>query len=147
MIHRFPWLEPQHSAVLADLPHTGQPLFASELNSKNNDMVNRAGYALGEVGLPEAIPALISKLVTNHKIQVSSGAPPGQTSAAFDKNGGGGGFGVTGKAQYVDQELQNPKVLSALEKLTKQSFGYNEPAWSNWYASRQKRAIPAGRRD
>jgi hypothetical protein len=36
----------------------------------------------------------------------------------------------------VDREFRNPEVLSALESLTKQSFGYDKDQWRRWWAAR-----------
>lgn len=35
----------------------------------------------------------------------------------------------------VDRQFRNTEVLSALESLTKQSFGYDKRAWSRWWAA------------
>jgi HEAT repeat protein len=68
-------------------------LIAGELKSKDNKRVNRAGYALGELADPNAIPALIDGLITKHKFQISSG-DNGQMSAGFGS--GGSGFSAGG---------------------------------------------------
>ncbi len=44
-------------------------LISGELKSKDNKRVNRAGYALGELADPNAIPALIDGLITKHKFK------------------------------------------------------------------------------
>ena len=36
----------------------------------------------------------------------------------------------------VSREFRNPEVLSALESLTKESFGYDKGQWRRWWAAR-----------
>ncbi len=119
-------------------------LIAGELKSKDNKRVNRAGYALGELGDSSVIPALIDGLITKHKFQISSG-DGGQMSASF--GGGGGGFSAGGKAQIIEQALENFQVLTALNKLSGQNFDYNQAAWRTWYEANRAKPVIAGRRD
>lgn len=119
-------------------------LIAGELKSKDNKRVNRAGYALGELGDPSVIPAMIDALITKHKFQISSG-DNGQMSAGFGS--GGSGFSAGGKAQIIEQALENFQVLTALNKLSGQNFDYNQAAWRTWYEANRTKPIIAGRRD
>lgn len=125
------------------------PYFVNELKSKDNKRVNRAAYALGELGDESVVPALIDALVTVHKFTVSNGAA-GSMSASFGGGGGnsGGGFGVGGKPQVIETALENFQALSALTKLTGQTtFDYNQQTWRNWYAANGKKPVISGRRD
>lgn len=119
-------------------------LIAGELKSKDNRRVNRAGYALGELGDPSVIPAMIDSLITKHKFQISSG-DNGQMSAGFGS--GGSGFSAGGKAQIIEQALENFQVLTALNKLTGQNFDYNQAGWRTWYEANRAKPVIAGRRD
>jgi hypothetical protein len=119
-------------------------LIAGELKSKDNRRVNRAGYALGELGNPSVIPAMIDGLITRHKFQISSG-DGGQMSAGFGS--GGSGFSAGGKAQIIEQALENFQVLTALNKLTGQNFDYNQAAWRTWYEVNRAKPVISGRRD
>ncbi len=119
-------------------------LIAGELKSKDNKRVNRAGYALGELGDPNVIPAMIDSLITKHKFQISSG-DGGQMSAGFGS--GGSGFSAGGKAQIIEQALENFQVLTALNKLSGQNFDYNQAAWRTWYDANRAKPVIAGRRD
>ena len=119
-------------------------LIAGELKSKDNKRVNRAGYALGELGDPSVIPALIDGLITKHKFQISSG-DNGQMSAGFGS--GGSGFSAGGKPQIIEQALENFQVLTALNKLSGQNFDYNQGAWRTWYEANRAKPVIAGRRD
>jgi hypothetical protein len=119
-------------------------LIAGELKSKDNKRVNRAGYALGELGDPSVIPAMIDSLITKHKFQISSG-DNGQMSAGFGS--GGSGFSAGGKAQIIEQALENFQVLTALNKLSGQNFDYNQAAWRTWYEANRAKPVIAGRRD
>lgn len=40
------------------------------------------------------------------------------------------------KTMMVNREFRNPEVLSALESLTKQTFGYDKDQWRRWWAAR-----------
>ena len=40
------------------------------------------------------------------------------------------------RTTMVDREFRNPEVLSALQSLTKQSFGYDKDQWRRWWAAR-----------
>jgi HEAT repeat protein len=119
--------------------------YVQALKSKDNVVVNRAGYALGRIGDVAAISPLIDALVTKHKYQVSAGGP--EISAGFGT--GGGGLNVGGNApQIIEKEEQNQRVLQALMKLSaNQSFEYDEQAWRAWFVDQQMRQHINSRRD
>ena len=113
--------------------------FIEKLSSKENAVVNRAGYALGNLGNPDAILPLIDALVTTHQFQTGSG---GSINAGFSPDGGVG-FGAGGKPKIIRQDFMNRNVHSALSLLVREgvNYAYNEGAWRNWYT---RSNTPAG---
>jgi hypothetical protein len=118
--------------------------YVQALKSKDNLVVNRAGYALGRIGDEAAISPLIDALVTKHKYQIDNGP---EMQAGFGTGGGGlnvGGGGI----KIIEKDEQNERVLSALVKLSgKQNFEYDEGAWRAWFVDRQMRQQYNSRRD
>jgi hypothetical protein len=105
--------------------------YIKALKSKNNQTINIAAEALGRLGNPEAIDALINVLVTTHRHQVSGG---GNIGASFSPNGGAGLS--AGGPTYVDEDVNNPEVRRALMALSNgQDFEYDKKAWSNWHVN------------
>jgi len=143
------------------------PLFVRELRNEANAVVCRAGQALQRVGDERAIGPLIDALVTSHKYQVrtpgGSGSsysfardgsvmgstPLGSLPPAIEAGLRTGQFphGVIvlnppGSSQpmktvLVRVEHQNAEVLTALQKLTGQNFGYDERLWRLWWAAKK----------
>jgi len=129
------------------------------LRHKSNPVINRAAEALGEIGDERAIPHLIDALVTRHVMQIQVPVAGGVT---FTNGAGAGPFSGdlppsveiaarTGQLPYgakivrdpipqqmrkvnVTQDLKNLPVLSALEKMTGQSLGFNERDWHVWWS-------------
>jgi len=129
-------------------PPAALAMYIAALKSKDNKQVNRAARALGELGNPEAIQPLFDALVTEHKYVVQTGQP-GQLSSTFTPSGGGGGglsFGGGGP-KIFERELQNREVRSALVRLTKEDFGFEEKDWKRWYASTRRANSLDARRD
>lgn len=133
------------SLLRRNSPAAALSAFTKELKSKDNKVINRAGYCLQQLQLPEATIPLIDSLVTSHKFMVQQGGGPGQMSAAFgggaDGTGSGnglGGLGMGGKPKIIKQDLQNPAVLAALTSLYQGiNFGYDQQAWKRWFISQQ----------
>ncbi len=128
--------------------------YVQALKSKDNKIVNRAGYALGKIGDPAAISPLIDALVTSHKYLIQPEGPAGGTALnpTFSSGGGGiggGGLNVGGNGpKMIQKDEQNGSVLQALIKLSgKQNFDYDEPAWRAWYVDMQMRQRYHSRRD
>jgi hypothetical protein len=143
-------LDPAIKADIRDkcldyLIHRNRPVqifpYVQALKSKDNVVVNRAGYALGRIADEAAISPLIDALVTKHKYQVDMG--PEMTASA------GGGLSVGGGGiKIFEKEEQNERVLQALMKLSgNQNFEYDEPAWRAWFVDRQMRKQYNSRRD
>ncbi len=100
------------------------PVIASYLRSPNNTVVNRAGYALGQLNAIEVVLPLVDALTTKHEFQ----------GAANDTYSGGGLALGGSKKQVV--ELKNESVLAALSQVTGQGqLGYDKSSWRAWYAS------------
>ncbi len=121
------------------------------LKDSSNRRVNRAAYVLGRLGDRKAIPALAAALVTTHQVALPSNSrgtsatfvqptPTGPGAAGASSLGGGldGGNAFTAGHQPKSAPIQiaNQEVLGALVKLSGgQSFGFDERAWMNWWAS------------
>jgi hypothetical protein len=110
-------------------------VLVSSLKSKKNPVVNRAGWGLGQLGDPAAIPALIEALTTKHKFLMGSGGGNGNYNLGFSPTGGNS-FSTGGGPKMVEREIENKAVLTALTKLTPEgtNFGLDKRAWRNWYA-------------
>ncbi|WP_197439801.1 HEAT repeat domain-containing protein [Calycomorphotria hydatis] len=135
--------------------------YRQALRHPTNLIIRRAGVGLGQVGDDSAIPDLIRSLVTTHRYKVR--VPAQGNSYSFSTSGtfGPGGSPLpadievllrTGQLQNgvivydpgysqtlrwktltINYNHQNPEVLSALKKLTGESFGYDERTWLTWY--------------
>jgi HEAT repeats len=122
--------------------------YIQALRSKDNEIINRAGAALGQIGDRDAIGPLVEALVTKHRVQVEP-ASSYQNAYSFSPNGGGGSynFGSSGP-KFETQSVKNPSVLSALVLLSGgTSFDYNQPQWRAWLAAQAKLNSVDVRRD
>ena len=156
------------AAIRPEFAAAASTAFVPALRSKDNAVVNRAGYALGHLRDRRSVPALIEALVTRHTYQVqvpvdnlpegmvrqpdgtvladprtvSSYLPPDIQLAL---RAGQLPFGVNvvpppqAAPQFrqvkVNVEQQNDAVLTALQELTGQNFGYDERTWRLWWAA------------
>ncbi len=111
-------------------------IYVKALNAKDNEIINIAAEALGLIGNPDAISALIDALVTTHKVPLPS---QGEMSASFSPDGSGGaGLSAGSKPQFVNEDFENPEVRRALIKLSgDQDFDFSETAWRRWFVNRQ----------
>ncbi len=143
-----------------------QALFIKELRSENNAIVNRAAAGLVRVGDERSVPQLIDALVTSHKYEVrvpggagqtysfgtngtfgqSSSLPPNVEAAirtgqmpqgAVLLNSPNGADNTLTRTVLVRMEHQNPDVRAALQRLTKEDFGYDERLWHLWWAAKK----------
>ncbi|MDB5345968.1 MAG: hypothetical protein JWP89_4345 [Schlesneria sp.] len=141
-----------------------QTAFIRELRNSLNVVVCRAGMGLARVGDQRAVAPLIEALVTTHKYQVQSNIPAVQSySGSTDGSSGGGGSGLppevemairTGqlpqgavmgpqvggiqvprKMVTVSVDQPNQEVLTTLQKLTGQNYGFDERTWRLWWAA------------
>jgi hypothetical protein len=117
------------------------------LKDKENEIVNRAGAALGQIGDRDAIGPLIDALITKHKIKVSD-ANPDQHAYTFSNEGGGSfSFGGSGPTSVV-QSFRNRAVLDALIALSGgATFDYDQAQWRGWLAAQAKVTAVDVRRD
>jgi len=116
--------------------HVATDYFVSLLGSKDNNVVNNAGFALGYLEDPSAINPLIRSLVTVHKYKITTGSGS-QTSTGFDSQGNTG-FSAGSSTRIVNMHKQNRAVLDALTKLTGKSFGYDIGLWKSWHANQRR---------
>ncbi|GIX04730.1 MAG: hypothetical protein KatS3mg114_0599 [Planctomycetaceae bacterium] len=142
--------------------------FLKGLRHEANPVVCRAGWGLQRVGDARVIPGLIEALNTQHPYTVR--VPAGTTySFAADGSGWGTTSGLPPEielglraGQYpqgvivlnppgsqipmktvtVRVTLQNAEVLTALQHLTGQNFGYDERLWRLWWAAQQAAGTP-----
>ena len=149
-------------AILERPRPTAAGLFGRELHHADNEIVRRAGLMLEKIGDPSVIPQLIDALVTTHGIPTQ--VVDNSNSYGFNRGGGPTGglppdvyaklaagaypgatvvtppgpwTGTNVKTVVVDHEYRNAEVLSALQSITKQSFGYDKDAWRRWWAAKQ----------
>lgn len=116
------------------------------LKDNKNEIVNRAGAALGQIGDRGAMGPLIDALVTKHKTKVSD-ANPDQQSYTFTPDGGAFSFGGKGP-QFVVQSLRNRAVLDSLVTLAgNANFEYDQVQWRGWLAAQSKVTAVDVRRD
>lgn len=120
--------------------------YARALKDRNNEIVNRAGAALGQIGDASAAGPLVDALLTNHRFKVVEGNP-GQQAYTFSPQGSGYSFGGSGP-KYEWRPLRNPEVLAALVKLADgASFDYDQGQWRRWLAAQTKQHVVDVRRD
>ena len=119
--------------------------YVRALKDRDNEIVNRAGEALGQIGDADSIGPLIGALVTSHKFQVAEGNAD-QHAYTFSPQGGGFSFGGGGP-KFVTQAIQNPSVLAALQSISGTNFDYDQRQWRAWLAAQAKRQAIDVRRD
>ncbi len=114
--------------------------YVKALHSKDNEIVNIAAEALGQIGNPEAISALIDALITRHKFALVS---QGELSASFSPDGSGGaGLSAGNKPKFVEEDVENVAVRRALIALSgDQDFGFNKIAWGRWYENERSQQV------
>jgi hypothetical protein len=116
------------------------------LKNRDNEIVNRAGAALGQIGDPDAIGPLIDALITNHRYTISD-ADPNQQGYTFSPDGSAFSFGGGGP-KVATENVRNPEVLSALVTLAGGvSFDYDQEQWRRWLAAQAKANAVDVRRD
>lgn len=121
--------------------------YVARLRDPDNQIVNRAGSALKDLGDKSAIGPLIDALVTVHKEKVNKGNP-GQIGATFGNSGPGGLSMGGGGVVLLKYHLQNRSVLEALVGLAGgPNFGFNVDQWKEWYVAQRKSQIIGARRD
>lgn len=123
-------------------PAPALDFYLKVLNSRKttNRGINRAAIGLKYLGDKAAIPALIDRVTSVHRVKIGNGVT-GSTQAGFSSGGNSGsssgssgtGFG-TGQPTTRKAIYKNESVLNALIRLTEEDFGYDHKAWKTWYA-------------
>jgi hypothetical protein len=122
-------------------------MFVKGLKHKDNAVVNRAALGLARMADPSSIRPLIDALVTTHKFTVRTGSEGG-TSAAFSRDGsGGGGIAMGSSTQVISQDMRNEAVRDTLVQITGMNYDFDTKAWTDWYVSQKKDLSLNGRRD
>lgn len=140
--------------------------FIEALKNRSNLIVRRAGEGLKVIGDESVVPELISALVTSHTYRVR--VPDTTSTYSFGANGTFGNTGVVLPPEIeagllagrypngvivlpsqqprvrmrtvsVKHNHQNEAVLSALQEITQQNFGYNQRLWQLWWSSTQNK--------
>jgi HEAT repeats len=142
---------------------TAAALFARQLHNADNEIVRRSGLMLEKLGDPSVIPQLIEALITTHG--VAQQVVDNSNSYGFSRGGGPTGglppdvytkmvtgqypngvqvvtpdgplTGANVKTVVVDHEYRNAEVLSALQSITKQSFGFDKDSWRRWWGAKR----------
>jgi|HubBroStandDraft_6_1064221.scaffolds.fasta_scaffold46335_3 hypothetical protein len=146
-------------AILERRRATAAALYARQLHHADNEIVRRAGLMLEKIADPSVIPQLIEALMTTHGVPTQVVDNPNNYSMNKGNSPTGGlppdvyAKIVTGqyngvrivdplanintKIVLVDREFRNAEVLSALQSITKQSFGFDKDSWRRWWAAKQ----------
>ncbi|QDT91914.1 HEAT repeat domain-containing protein [Gimesia algae] len=140
--------------------------FIEALKNRSNLIVQRAGEGLGVIGDESVVPELISALITSHTYRIR--VPDTTSTYSFGTNGTFGNTGVVLPPEIeagllagrypngvivlpsqqprvpmrtvsVRHSHQNEAVLSALQEITQQNFGYNQRLWQLWWSSTQNK--------
>jgi len=91
---------------------------------------DRAAYCMIPFNDKRFISMLINHLVSTQVVRPAG--PPGGLNAGT----GSGGVGFTGGAPQAQKRLvQHKDVLSALQSLTGENFGFNVDDWRRWFAT------------
>ncbi len=116
------------------------------LKDASNARINRAAYALGELGDAAAVSPLIDALTTSHQRVFKSGQA-GAVTTSFSADGSAFSTGGN-KTRVVRRRYNNQEVLNSLIKLTGTNFGFNQTAWTAWrFAKNASSESVQGRRD
>jgi HEAT repeats len=143
------------------------PMYVRALKNRDNAVVNRAGEALSQIGNESLILPLVDALITRHVYVVMIAEAPVSVAA----NGSGAQQQIlppsvqsllaTGQLPYgvqvqmpqqaarvrevsVEKEEQNDGVLTALQKITGEDFGFDKLSWKKWYSAQRNQATSAG---
>jgi hypothetical protein len=130
------------------------------LKNKENAKVNNAADVLGELGETSVVPDLVDALITKHTYThrttaEEAFAPPGARMEAFTPVQQPDGTIVlipnSGSAllpgpmvqnsipnkRVIRVTHQNPRVLTALTKLTNEDYGFDKKRWLDWLKANQ----------
>jgi hypothetical protein len=106
------------------IPHTVSP-------SKKNENIQRAAFAIGELGGTSVIGQLIEVLVTTHKEKNPDALEAGRLNPTF-RSDGASGLQTGGGPQIITTTRRNVRVLNALKIVTQQDFNFDIDRWREW---------------
>lgn len=118
-------LQDHYNASAASARIAGQYFTAN-----SNYHLQRAAFAVGELGSENMILPLIGILVTEHV--VAPGEQPGRMQSTFNNNGIQS-FSAGGDSKPTKVTIPNDAVVAALNKITSQDFQFSSEAWKQWY--------------
>ena len=104
------------------------------LNLPNNEIINRAGFVIGEVGEFSAVMPLIEALNTEHIVKNPNARSPGSIAPSFGSDGSIGMQQGGGGPVELKITKKNESVLNSLRRFTKADLGFNEILWKEWFA-------------
>lgn len=107
--------------------------FTELLQSENNFEINRAAWVLGELNATEALPQLISALVSSHVVANARPKPQVVRRRRQPKS----------VRPEVRSSFPNVQVLNTLNKLSGENFGYDQKKWEGWLAIQQRHKLAA----
>ncbi|MCC7473881.1 MAG: HEAT repeat domain-containing protein [Pirellulales bacterium] len=126
-------------------PGIGTP-FVRALQNRDNEIVNRAAIALGQIKDRATLGPLIDALITEHRFKASEGNPD-QHAYSFSNDGNAFSFGGGGP-KIVTQSVRNRPVLDALLTMSDgANFEFDQAQWRTWLAAQAKATAVDVRRD
>ena len=125
----------ERALTLLGQPHydaqVASRLFAKFFASPRNAEIQRAAYAIGELGGTSMIGRLIEVLITTHKEKNPEALEAGRLNPTF-RSDGASGLETGGGPQTIVTTRQNDQVLNALKILTQQDFDFDVDQWRDW---------------
>lgn len=150
---------------------TARAMYLKELKSKSNVTLCRAAQSLERVGDESCVTALVQALTTLHTYKISvpdnQQSVSFDSNGQFSLGGVNGAMTIppdiqagiaTGqinpnaltqingkpvkmKQVLVKQKVDNKEVLSALQRITGQSFGYDKRSWTLWWTAKKNATL------
>lgn len=120
-------------AESVDRRAAGNYLAQNYLKSDKNELINRAGFVIGEIGEFNTVLPLIDALVTEHIVANPLATDPGAMRLEFG-DGGQGFQAGGGQPKQLKITKPNQSVADALRRITRAENGFDEAAWRQWYA-------------
>ena len=105
--------------------------FGEFFSSKQNAVIQRAAYAIGELGGTSMVGELIDVLITTHTEKNPTALEPGRLNPTF-RSDGTSGLNTGGGPQTITRTRRNDQVLNALKILTQQDFEFDVEQWQEW---------------
>lgn len=125
----------ERALTLLGQPHydanAASAAFAEFFASKKNENIQRAAFAIGELGGTSVTGELIEVLVTTHKEKNPEALEAGRLNPTF-RSDGASGLQTGGGPQVITTTRRNDQVLNALKILTRQDFNYDMDRWREW---------------